>query len=130
MCHAPIVVPAVGRGEARHCRRTTRAMREIATRVVDAKPDRLVLLSPHSPRRHGSWGAWAGPRHRGDLGAFRAPEIAVDLPDAPEVNAALGLPTMKRLRRRPRKLAGAHSIHGRGNVHPAWPCLELAGPRR
>ena len=94
MCHAPIVVPAVGRGEARNCRRTTRAMREIAARVIEAKPDRIVLLSPHSPRRHGSWGIWKGPRHRGDLGAFRAPEIAVDLPDAPEVNDALGLPTI------------------------------------
>ena len=94
MCHAPIVVPTVGRDEARHCLRTTRAMREIAARVVEARPDRIVLLSPHSPRRHGSWGAWAGPRHRGDLGAFRAPEIAVDLPDASEVNAALGLPTI------------------------------------
>ena len=69
-------------------------MREIAARLVEARPDRIVLLSPHSPRRHGSWGVWAGPRHRGDLGAFRAPEIAVDLPDAPELNLALGLPTI------------------------------------
>ncbi len=94
MCHAPIVVPAVGRDEARLCRRTTRAMREVAARAVAAAPDRIVLLSPHSPRRHGSWGAWAGPRHRGDLGPFRAPEIAIDLPDAPEVTDALGLPTI------------------------------------
>lgn len=69
-------------------------MNEIAARVVGARPDRIVLLSPHSPRRHGSWGVWAGPRHQGDLAAFRAPEIAVDLPDAPEVNAALALPTI------------------------------------
>lgn len=89
MCHAPIVVPAVAGDEARRCRATTRAMREVAARAVASQPARLVLISPHSPRRPEAWGAWAG-RHRGDLGDFRTPEIAVDLPDAPEVGELLG----------------------------------------
>lgn len=90
MCHAPIVVPAVGGDEAARCRRTTRAMREVASRVVRAMPHRVVLLSPHSPRRRHGFGAWRG-RHHGDLGAFGAPSVRVDLPDAPEVAEALRL---------------------------------------
>ena len=89
MCHAPIVVPAVGGDNAARCRATTRAMREVAARAVASQPDRMVVISPHSPRRPNAWGAWIG-RHRGDLGEFGAPEVAVDLPDAPEVGAALG----------------------------------------
>lgn len=90
MCHAPIVVPAVAGREAARCARTTRAMREVAARLVHAAPDRLVVVSPHSPRRTDGFGAWRGPHH-GDLAAFRAPQVCVELPDAPEVAAALGL---------------------------------------
>lgn len=93
MCHAPIVLPEVGGRDARECARTTRAMREVAARAVAAAPDRIVLVSPHSPRRHHEWSAWRG-RHAGDLAAFGAPRVRVDLPDAPEVAEVLGLPAI------------------------------------
>jgi hypothetical protein len=89
MCHAPIVVPAVGGDEIAHCQRTTRAMREVASRAVASRPDRLVLVSPHAPRLKGAWGAYRGP-HRGSLADFRAPQVRVELPDAPEVAEAVG----------------------------------------
>ncbi|RME25860.1 MAG: AmmeMemoRadiSam system protein A [Deltaproteobacteria bacterium] len=92
MCHAPIVIPAVAGPEASRCRATTRAMREVADRAVHSRPDRLVLISPHSPRHPSRFAAWPGPRHVGDLGDFRNPQIRVDLPDAPEVAQALDLP--------------------------------------
>lgn len=89
MCHAPIVVPAVGGARSRLCAATTRAMREVAARAVQSGPDRLVLISPHTPRHPVAWGAWTGP-HRGDLADFGAPEVEVDLPDAVEVAEAVG----------------------------------------
>ena len=88
MCHAPIVVPAVGGSRSELCAATTRAMREVAARAVGSAPDRLVLISPHTPRHPVNWGAWVGP-HRGDLGGFGAPEIAIELPDSPEAAAAV-----------------------------------------
>lgn len=90
MCHAPIVLPAVGGSESGRCVATTRAMREIAWRIARAQPDRVVLLSPHSPRRRAAFGAWRGP-HRGSLADFHAPQLAVELPDAPEVAEQLHL---------------------------------------
>ena len=89
MCHAPIVLPAVGGARSGLCAATTRAMREVAARAVDSAPDRLVLVSPHTPRHPVAWAAWTGP-HCGDLSSFGAPELAIELPDAPEAAAAVG----------------------------------------
>lgn len=92
MCHAPIVVPGVAApAEARRCGRTTRAMAELAARVVAAAPDRVVVVSPHAPRRVPDFAALVGPRHRGSLAAFGAPHVAVDLPDDVDVRLQLGL---------------------------------------
>jgi len=89
MCHAPIVVPAVGGEEASRCARTTRAMREVASRAVASRPERLVLISPHTPRHERAWGVCAAPL-KGDLGGFRAPGVRVDLPVATDVASAVG----------------------------------------
>ena len=72
MPHPPIVVPAVGRGREREAGATCDAMTALARRLVAKNPDRLVLISPHSPRRRGMFGVWAEERHRGHLGAFGA----------------------------------------------------------
>ncbi len=69
-------------------------MREVAWRTVASKPDRLVLISPHSPRRPREWGAWSG-EIVGDLERFGHPELAVRLPPAPEVAETLGLPPIE-----------------------------------
>lgn len=89
MCHAPIVIPEVAGSEAGRCVATTAAMRAVARRAVASRPDRIALVSPHSPRRRHGWGAWTG-RHQGDLRQFRAPGLRVDLPDSPEVAQAVG----------------------------------------
>ncbi len=90
MCHAPIVVPAVGGARARACRSSTRAMLEAARRVVAATPDTVVLLSPHTPRVRGAFSLVAGPRVRGDLGDFGAEEVSCDLPRGEHAALAIG----------------------------------------
>jgi len=100
MCHAPIVIPELSGQDALQCVSTTRAMREVAARAVASRPDRVVLISPHSPRLQGGFGAWSG-RHQGDLADFRCPQVSVDLPDAPEVAQALDLPPIPSPKARP-----------------------------
>lgn len=90
MCHAPIVVPAVGGARARACASSTRAMVEAARRVVAAAPDGVVLLSPHTPRVYGAFSLLAGPRIRGDLGDFGAPQVRCDLLRSADMASALG----------------------------------------
>lgn len=78
--HPPIVVPEVGRAQLADCRRTWRACTEFARRLVRSAPDRVLLVSPHAPRRTGAFGLSRGRRMRGDLGRFGAPRAAIDLP--------------------------------------------------
>ena len=79
--HPPIAVPEVAGERAADCRATTAACADLAARTVAARPERLLLVSPHSPRDERAFGLWGGARLRGDLGAFGAPEAAVDLPN-------------------------------------------------
>ena len=89
--HPPIIVPEVGGERLDDCRDTWRACRDFAQRMIATRPDRLFLVSPHSPRQGQAFGLWSDERLRGDLGRFSAaPESAVDLPNDPELVSALG----------------------------------------
>ncbi len=87
--HPPIIVPEVGRGRLDDCMSTVDACRDFARRMIAARPDRLFMVSPHSPRQGRAFGLWTGDRLRGDLGRFGAPGSAVDLPNDAEMSAAL-----------------------------------------
>ncbi len=87
--HPPIIVPDVGKDRLADCRGTTDACSDFARRFVAAAPDRLFLVSPHSPRLRGAFGLWSGERLAGDLGKFGAPDANVDLPNDREVAEGL-----------------------------------------
>lgn len=87
--HPPIIVPEVGRERLEDCRSTLEACRDFAHRMMAARPDRLFMVSPHSPRQGDAFGLWAGERLRGDLGRFGAAGSAVDLPNDPDLADAL-----------------------------------------
>ena len=78
--HPPIIVPDVGRDRLKDCAQTVAACEQAARRVVAAQPDRLVLISPHSPRQGRRFGIWAGTSHQGDLAQFGAADEVVKLP--------------------------------------------------
>ena len=87
--HPPIIVPDVGRERLGDCMGTVDACRDFARRMAATRPDRLFMVSPHSPRQGNAFGLWSGDRHQGDLGRFGASGSAVDLPNDPEMVAAL-----------------------------------------
>lgn len=89
MCHAPIVIPAIGQARAGQCARTTDAMRRAAARLVAHAPDVLVVVSPHAPRERTRWGVCADAALSGDFGRFGVPEVAAQLPGAPAAADAL-----------------------------------------
>ena len=80
MPHAPVLVPAIGGKHGNHAAASVGAMTEAARRVVRAKPETIVLISPHTPRRRGAFAIWADKRVSGSLAPFGAPSAAVDLP--------------------------------------------------
>lgn len=79
MCHAPIVIPAVGGDRGEDCAVTTRSMAAAAEALVTARPDVVVCLSPHTPRRRTGFTLLPGGA-RGDFARFGAPEARVDFP--------------------------------------------------
>lgn len=87
--HPPIIVPEVGRGRLGDCMSTVDACRDFARRMAATRPDRLFMVSPHSPRQGRAFGLWSGERLSGDLGRFGAAGSTVDLPNDPEMAAAL-----------------------------------------
>ncbi len=87
--HPPIVVPEVGRERLDGCMSTVDACRDFARRMMATEPDRLFVVSPHSPRQGSAFGVWDGDRLRGDLGRFGAPGSAVDLANDSEMVEAL-----------------------------------------
>ena len=80
MPHAPVLVPGVGGDRLVDVAATVRAMATVARRAVAAQPGTLVLVSPHSPRRPGTFGLWRTPRLRGSLERFGSLDDRVDLP--------------------------------------------------
>jgi AmmeMemoRadiSam system protein A len=81
MAHAPILVPEVGGERAQAARASCQAMREAAACLTATKPDALVLISPHSPRKRRAFGLWSGERLRGSLAQFGAGGAEVVLPN-------------------------------------------------
>jgi len=84
MCHAPIVIPAIAGSDARACSATTAAMRQTAEALVAHKPDLLVLISPHAPRRARSMGMVFEPQLHGDFSRFGHAELSLKLQGAPD----------------------------------------------
>jgi aromatic ring-opening dioxygenase LigB subunit len=89
MCHAPIVLPEVGGFRSIACAETTRAMHDVARRLLATQPDVLVVISPHSPRKPEAWGIYGGPEITGGMEMFGAPEVSHTLPVPQDAVAAL-----------------------------------------
>ena len=94
--HPPIIVPDVGRERLVDCMSTVNACRDFARRMVANRPDRLFMVSPHSPRQGNAFGLWSGDRLQGDLSRFGASGSAVDLPNDPAMVEALARATEAR----------------------------------
>ena len=77
--HAPILVPVVAGENLPACRASVEAMVEASGRLVAARPEAVVLISPHAPRVEGAYGVTAG-GVSGSLARFGAPRAAVRLP--------------------------------------------------
>ncbi len=86
MPHAPVLVEPVGGRRVREVAGTVSAMRKVARRALEANPTAIVLISPHSPRKHGQFGLWSGPVLEGSFDQFGAPETVVRLPNAVELS--------------------------------------------
>jgi len=75
MCHAPIVIPAIGGGRAGSCAATTEAMHRAATHLMELRPETVVVVSPHLPRHPEAYGWAEGSPLVSDFRDFGHPEV-------------------------------------------------------
>ncbi|MDR1732683.1 MAG: hypothetical protein LBR61_11380 [Synergistaceae bacterium] len=79
MPHPPIIVPGVGGGREREAAGTLEGVDRLMKRVVDQKPDVLLLLSPHQPYAPGALFLNAAPHPKGSLALFGVPRPLLEL---------------------------------------------------
>ncbi len=80
MPHAPVLIPGVSTHGESPVAASQHAMRTAATLLLRHRPDGIVLISPHSPRRSRAFGIWTDSRVSGSLACFNAPHAEINLP--------------------------------------------------
>ncbi|HEY3314807.1 MAG TPA: AmmeMemoRadiSam system protein A [Bacillota bacterium] len=75
--HPPIIVPEVGQGEVARARRTREALQELARRVKAARPDTVIIISPHAPVFRDATAILAEPKLEGSFSSFGAGKVAI-----------------------------------------------------
>ncbi len=90
MPHAPVLIPEVGGGREEQVQSTVDALWRAAEEVIAARPDSILLISPHSPRRPTQYGLWSGDTLSGDMSRFGRPDVTISLPNDLEMALAVG----------------------------------------
>ena len=116
--HPPIAVPGVGKGREDKCSATMNAMSVLAKKIVDSKPQCLVVIAPHSPRDRVAFGIWSCERLAGSLAYFGCHEAAVDLPNNETFNRLLAK-SIKARNIRPWRVSGDFS-EDHSSIVPLW----------
>ncbi len=79
--HPPLLVPEIGGDRIEQVASSQRAMREFSRRLIDAKPETIVVISPHSPLEPHMFTARAAPMLKGDFRDFRSPHVRLTFPN-------------------------------------------------
>lgn len=83
--HPPLFVEEIGRGEERKCRASLEAYGEISRRLVQAKVETVILVSPHAPLAKTGITLVSGDTLEGDFSQFGAPQVSFALPADREI---------------------------------------------
>jgi AmmeMemoRadiSam system protein A len=86
--HAPILIPAVGRGQERTAQATTDGFGALRDALAAAEPDVLVIFCPHGPVSRDTFHVLTGAL-QGDLRRFRASDVQFDHPTDTDFAASL-----------------------------------------
>ncbi len=77
--HPPLIIPQVGRGEEKGISSTIEAYEKAAEFIADAKPDTIVIFSPHSVMYRDWFHISPGKSAFGDFGQYRAGDVKISV---------------------------------------------------
>lgn len=81
--HPPILVPEIGRGEERKCQASLDAYKEIASRLVQAEVETVILVSPHAPLTKDGITLFTEDVIQGDFVSFGAERVSLSFASDP-----------------------------------------------
>lgn len=77
--HPPLIIPEIGKGEENKISKTIKAYDEIAKRIVDLKPDTIVITTPHSIMYADYIHISPGKSAKGDFRDFGQPKVSFEV---------------------------------------------------
>ena len=78
MPHPPIIIPEVGRGEEKKIKNTYDACDRVGTEIAKAKPDTIIVVTPHGTMFSDAISLSVESHISGSLNQFRAPEVSMN----------------------------------------------------
>jgi AmmeMemoRadiSam system protein B len=87
--HPPLLVPEVGGDRIQSVADSQSALREFSRRLIEARPETVVVISPHSPLDPKFFIARSTPLLEGDFRDFRAPDVRLTFENDLELLDAL-----------------------------------------
>ncbi|RKQ88949.1 AmmeMemoRadiSam system protein A [Brockia lithotrophica] len=87
--HPPVMVPEVGKEEARRVAQTWTALQALGRKLAALRPEVVFFLTPHGPVRWEAVPVVRAVRLEGDLGRFGAPEARIVLQSDPKLAEAV-----------------------------------------
>jgi aromatic ring-opening dioxygenase LigB subunit len=73
--HPPLIIPEIGGREIAEVRRTVEALKKLSAEVAAARPETVIIITPHGPVFRDAVAVRAEEELQGDFSAFRAPGI-------------------------------------------------------
>lgn len=83
--HPPVLISEIGRGQETICQQTIEAYQNLAQRIVKAKLETVVLISPHAPLLEDGITLLISKVVQGDFGAFGVPSLSLAFPNDEEL---------------------------------------------
>lgn len=77
--HPPLIIPEIGRGKENGIEKTINAYHEVARRLVEHKPETIVLISPHQILYSDYFHISPGNSAKGDFGRFMAGQVEMEV---------------------------------------------------
>jgi AmmeMemoRadiSam system protein B len=87
--HPPLLVPEVGGARIERVAESQRALREFSRRLIDARPQTVVVISPHSPLDSRVFTVRSTAVLTGDFRDFSAPAVSLTFPNDLEMLDAI-----------------------------------------
>lgn len=89
--HPPIIIPEIGKSETTHTEKTILAMQTLGERFAEKKPEKVIIVSPHTLLLHNRIALSHASELSGSMSSFNAGEISFSFNCDKEIGQKIAL---------------------------------------